>query len=142
MEPKTDAGDQGQPSLRATDEAGEVIARDVLHHLPASARDRPVRQHQSDAEDEVARRAEAMPKRPGQVSGEERSDGRVARRIERQPLAVFAQGVLERRQAKTRLDRARQVAGLVLENPVELLGGQIVTDLELPAVAVGSGQQL
>ena len=65
MQPKADAGDQGEPPLRAADEAGQVVAGDVLHHLPAGARDRPVRQHESDAEDEVAWRAEAMAKRAG-----------------------------------------------------------------------------
>jgi len=43
---------------------------------------------------------------------------------------------LERRQANTRFDRAREVAGLVFQDPIETLGGQIVAYRELPSVAV------
>ena len=46
-----------QTSLR------EVVAGDVLHDLAAGAGDRAVREHERDAEDEVARRAEAVPQR-------------------------------------------------------------------------------
>ena len=79
---KLDARDQREPPLRAADEATEVVARDVLHDLPACARDRPVREHERHAEDEVAGCAEAMPERARRRSSPaaRRSSGRRAGR--------------------------------------------------------------
>ena len=124
--------DQRQPPTRAADEAREVVAGDVLHDLAARARDRPVGEHERHAEDEVARGAEAVPQRAGDVGREQRADGRVTRRIEREPLAAPRQLVAERREPHAGLDRAGEVAGLVLEDAVEAVGRQVVAEPNMP----------
>ncbi len=126
MQAEARAGDEREPSLRAAHESCEVVARDVLDDLAARVRDRSVREHERNSEDEIAGRAEAVPQRPGEVAREQRPDGRVARRIEREALAVLAEGVLQGGEAHACLHRARQVAGLVLEDPVEPFGRQVV----------------
>ena len=130
------AGDQREPSLRAADEACEVVARDVLHHLAAGVGDRAVGEHERDAEDEIAGRPEAVSQRPGEVPCEQRPDGRVAGRIEREALAVLAEGFLQGGEPHARLDGARQVAGFVLEDPVEPVGGQLLADRQPSAFRV------
>jgi hypothetical protein len=64
MQPQRDAGDEAEPSLRAADELREVVARDVLHDLPARARDRAVAEDERHAEHEIARRPVAVRERP------------------------------------------------------------------------------
>ena len=134
------APDERQPSLGAAYETGEVVARDVLHDFAAGVRDRPVCEHESDAEDEVARRAEAMAERPGDVPGQEPADRGIARRIERQTLVRGGEHGLEVGQPQSGFDGARQVTGLVLEDARETIGGEVLADPQLPAFAVGRGQ--
>ncbi len=120
--------DQRQPPARAAHQAREVVAGDVLHDLSARARDRPVGEHERHAEDQVARRAEAVPQRAGDVGREQRADGRVTRRIQREPLAAPRQLVAKRREPHAGLDRAGEVAGVVLEDAIEALGRQVVAE--------------
>ena len=82
MQAKAGARDQGEAALGTADEAREVVARDVLDDLATGVCDRPVGEHERHAEDEVARRAEAVPQRARDVAGEERADGRIPRRVE------------------------------------------------------------
>ena len=82
MKAEAGARDEREAALGTADEAREVVARDVLDDLAARVRDRSVGEHERHAEDEVARRAEAVPERAGDVSREERADRRVARRVE------------------------------------------------------------
>ncbi len=130
------ANDQRESSLRAADEAREVVARDVLDDLPASAGDGPVCEHERDPEDEIAGRPVAVSQRPGEVLCEQRADGRVAGWIERKALVVLADGFLQGGEPHACLDRARQVAGFVLEDPVELVGGQLLANRQPPAFRV------
>ena len=92
MEPQRDARDQPEPAARAGEELPEVVAGDVLHHLAARARDHPVRQDDRDADHEVAHRAVAVAARAGEIAGEAGADRRVARRVEREHLAVLGRG--------------------------------------------------
>ena len=104
---------------RPADEAAEVVARDVLHDLPAGVRDRPVGEHEGHAEDEVSGRAEAMSKRARDVRREQRADRRVAGRVEREALPMTRKRRVQLGQPEAGLDRAGEVARLVLEDPVE-----------------------
>ena len=97
VEPERDPSDQRQRPGRAADELAEVVAGDVLDDLAAGARDRPVGEHERDAEDEVARRAEAVPAADRRGSAARQAPiGRVAGRVEREPLAVLGERRLER----------------------------------------------
>ena len=125
VEAEADACDEGEASLGAADEPREVVAGDVLHDLAARVRDRPVREDERRAEDEVARRAEAVAERARDVAREERADRRVAGRVERQPLAARRRAPRELREPDPRLDRAREVAGIVLEHAVQPVGRQV-----------------
>ena len=100
VEPQRDPGDQGEAPLRPADELAEVVARDVLHDLPAGARDRPVAEHERHAEDEVARRPEAVRERPREPPCEARADRGIARRVEREPLTAGGERV---RSAESRM---------------------------------------
>ena len=122
MEPERDARDEGQAPLRAAHELAEVVPGDVLHDLAARARDRPVAEDERDAEDEVPRRPEAVGERAGEPPCEAGADRGVTRRVEREPLARGRERVAQHREPDARLDGARQVAGLVLEDAVEPRG--------------------
>ena len=141
VQPEARACDQREPPARAADEPREVVAGDVLHDLPARARDRPVGQHERHPEHEVAWRAEAVPERARDVLSEERADRGIARRVQREPLSVAVERSLQRRQPHARLDRASQVAGLVLEDAVQADGGQLLTDPERATSGVRRAQQ-
>ena len=82
MQTEADARDEGEPAFGSADESREVVARDVLHDLAAGIRDRPVGENERRAEHEVARRAEAVAERPGDVAGEQRADRRISRWVE------------------------------------------------------------
>ena len=82
VQTEADARDEGEPALGSADESPEVVARDVLHDLAAGIRDRAVGENERRAEHEVARRAEAVAERAGDVAGEQRADRRVPRWVE------------------------------------------------------------
>ena len=82
MKAEAGARDQREEAVGTADEAREVVARDVLDDLATGVRHRSVGEHERHAEDEVARRAEAVPERAGDVSCEERADRRIPRRVE------------------------------------------------------------
>ena len=75
---------------RSADELAEVVARDVLHDLATGVRDGAVGEHERDAEHEIARGAEPVAERAGEVVGEAGADRRIAGRVEREALAVAA----------------------------------------------------
>ena len=56
----TAATDDGEPTTRPAHELAEVVARNVLDDLAAGVDDRAVREHERDAEHEVAWGAEAV----------------------------------------------------------------------------------
>ena len=64
MQPQARPGDRRVAARRAADELAEVVAGDVLDDRAARVRDRAVGEHERDPEQQVARRAEAMPARP------------------------------------------------------------------------------
>ena len=136
VQPEARARDERETSLGAAHESREVVAGDVLDDLAARARDRPVREHERRAEDEVARRAEAVAERAGDVPRQQRADRRIARRIEREPLAGRGERRAELGQPDPGLDGAREVARVVLEDAVEAVGGEVVADPQPPALGV------
>ena len=128
MEAQRDARDEREPPLGAADELPEVVAGDVLHDLAARARDRAVAEDERHAQHEVARGAEAMRERPGEPPGEAGPDRRVAGRVEREALTGGPERLLQRREPDPGLDRAGEVAGLVLEHPSEPVGLEVRAD--------------
>ena len=140
METEGDACDEPELPLRAAHELPEVVARDVLHDLAAGARDRSVTEHQRDAEDEVAGCPEAVGERAGQAPRQARADRRISRRVERETLPARREGRLQRGQADTRLDGARQVSGLVLEHAIEARRREVLADPERAPVGTGRGE--
>ena len=137
MQPQRHPRDQGEAPLRPADELAEVVPGDVLHDLAAGAGDRPVAEHERDAEDEVPWRPEAVRERPGQASRETRAHGRVAGRIEREPLTGNRERLAQHGEANPGLDRAGEIACLVLEHPVEAGGREVLAD---PDPASSSGR--
>ena len=111
--------DDAQRAARAAEELAEVVAGDVLHDLAARARDEPVAEHDRHAEQEIAHAPVAVTARPVQVARDAAADRRIARRVEREHLAVLREPSLQRGQPEPGLDGAREIAGLVLEHPVE-----------------------
>ena len=83
-------------------ELAEVVAGDVLHDLAARARDRAVAEDERHAEDEVARRAEAVRERPGEPPGEAGADRRVARAGRARAAGRPAEGRRRARRAGSR----------------------------------------
>ena len=90
VQPERDPRDQRQRPVRAAHELAEVVPGDVLHDGAARARDEAVAEDEGHPEDEVARRTETVPERPGAVRGDAGPDRRVAGRVEREPLAGAA----------------------------------------------------
>ena len=116
MKSQGDSPDQRQISVRPADELAQVVSGDVLDDLAARVADRP----SPSTRVTPSTRSRGLPKRwrkgAGEVRGEASADRRVARGVEREPLAVSRESRCwraERRDAG--LDRAREVARLVLE---------------------------
>ena len=142
VQAQRDPSDQRERALRAAHELPEVVAGDVLHDLATRARDRAVSEYQGDAEDEVARRAEAVPERPGEVRGEAGADRRVARRIERSrcPASASAAWSADSRiPASTTHVRSPR---LVLEDAVEPVRRQIRPDPHWTTLGVRGREEL
>ena len=118
MQAKADAADEREPPARAAHELAEVVPGDVLDHLAARVHDRAVGEDERDAEHEVARGAEAVSQRAGEVLREAGTDRRIAGRVEREALTRRGERSRELREADARLDRAGEVAGLVLEDAI------------------------
>ena len=113
--------DHAECAVRADEELGQIVARDVLHDLAAALHDGAVRGHDRHADQEIAGRAVEMAPRPASVRREHPADGRAVGvgGIERQPLAAAPERRLERRDRHSGLDRRREIAGLVIQEPAE-----------------------
>ena len=81
----------------------------------------PVHRRDLDADDEIARRAEAMALRAAVVGGQQTADrgGLGERRIEREPLAARRSSRVDVAQPGAGLDAHREVAGPVVEDAVD-----------------------
>ena len=90
MQAQGEALDRSEPPARAAQQLAEVVARDVLDDLAARVRAQPVAQDEGHAEHQVAHRAEAVAQWPGEVLEQALAERRIAGRVKRQPLAVFA----------------------------------------------------
>ena len=117
VQPQREALDLPEAAARPAEELAEVVAGDVLHDLPARARAQAVRQHDRDADHEVAHRAEAVAERAREIEEQAVAERRIAGRVEREPLPVGPERGLQLRQAQPGFDDAGQVARLVLEDP-------------------------
>ena len=126
VEPEDDLGDEAEGAERPAQEARQVEARHVLHHLTAPARDDAVRAHEGDPDDEVAHCAVPCAARPERVRREHAADGRALRvwRIEREPLPVGREVALERGDGHPRLDRDDLIGRGVLADAIEPAGVQ------------------
>jgi len=129
MQPDADREDQPERPERAREQFRKVIARHVLDHLAAGARDRAVAERDGDADHEVARGPVAMAQGPAVTGGEHASDRRgvsgAERRIEREHLVGQGERPLGLVEGDTRLEHGRQVSGVVLDNPVQRGGAQL-----------------
>ena len=72
------AADDAQRAARAAEELAEVVAGDVLHHLPARVRDEPVAEHDRHAEQEISHPSVAVAARAVQVVQDAFADRRIA----------------------------------------------------------------
>jgi hypothetical protein len=102
-------------------ELGQIVARHVLHDLAAAPHEAAVGRDHGEADDQVARGAVEMPPRARGVAGEDPAErGPIRRaRVEREPLTTGAERGLQRVQGEPGLDGHGEVAGLVLQDPVQ-----------------------
>src|SRR5262249_41744935 len=103
-------------SPRSGEEPSEIEAGDVLHDASAAADRRAAPAHEFDAEREIARRAETRGERTGGCGGDRRAGRAVVRaeRIQREPLAVRRNGVVNLAQRRASFGGEREIAGRVL----------------------------
>jgi hypothetical protein len=122
VQPDGDADDQPQRPERPREQLGEVVARDVLDHLAARAGERPVRQRDRRADDEVAHAPVAVAQRAGVAGRDHAADrGRRAvpeRGVDREHLPVLGERGLRLGQRHAGLQHRGEVAHVVLEQPV------------------------
>jgi hypothetical protein len=115
--------DHPERPQRPCEELAEVVARHVLDHLAARARDGPVRKRHRHAEDEVARRAVAMTARARVPRGDDAAHRRpvvlAERRVQREHLPGRREALLRRRHREPRTQDRRQVALVVLHQRIE-----------------------
>jgi hypothetical protein len=125
VQPQRDLRDQPERPVGAGHQLGQVVARDVLDHLPARARDRPIGQCDGDAQHQVARPAVPVAQRPRIARGHDPADGRVVtRRIEGEHLPGLGERLPQLPQGHPGLNHSGQVAGVVLDDQVEVTRGQ------------------
>ena len=121
--------DQSQRPERAGEQLCQVIARDVLDHLSSGTRNRPVAQCDGHAEHQVPRRAVAVAERARVPGGKHAANrGLVSgaeERVERQHLARGRELGLRAGKRDAGLEYRREVALVVLDDPVEPLGSQV-----------------
>src|SRR5579859_554848 len=139
MQAQREPHDAPEPPLRPAEELGEVVAGDVLHDLPARTRDRAAGEHDGRADHEVAHRPVAVSPRAGQVRRQAGAEARVAGRVEGEHLPVRRERPPESGETDLRLDGTREVAGLVLEDPVEWAFRNARQGLPSRADAAGRG---
>src|SRR5437588_6821234 len=96
MKTKDSARDDPNSAQSAGDEFGKIVARDVFDDFAAAASKRAVGERNGHADDEVAQRAEAQPKRATVVRGEDSANRCSFRpqRIECKTLAVLRERFL------------------------------------------------
>ena len=111
-----DLGDQPEHAHRADQQAADVIAGHVLHHLAAKAHHLAAGRDQHRAEDEVTHRAGRHPPRPGQPGRHHAAD-RAARgkmrRFAGQALAMRSQHGLQLGQRRAAAHRHHQLGRFV-----------------------------
>ena len=137
VEPHGDLEDQPERPERPGKQLGQVVTRHVLDHLAAGLGDRAVRQRHGDSQHEVARRAISVAQRPGVAAGDHATNrgllARPERRVEREHLTRRAHLLLEACDRHARLDDRREIALVVLDDPVQRRRRQL-------HVRVGSGR--
>jgi hypothetical protein len=117
-----DLRDQAEGAPAAGEQTHQVVTGHVLHHpAPGSGR-HPVGPQQAQADQLVTHPQVALAIAPGHAAGHQATDA--AWRlppggIEGEPLAMGGEGLLHRRQGGARLHREGEVAGIVLDDPIE-----------------------
>ena len=89
-----DLADDAQRAERSGENARDVVAGDVLHHLAAERQQLAAAVQQARAEQVVANAADGGARRSGQACGDHAADGRAAaemRRLERQALSLLSE---------------------------------------------------
>ena len=116
-------GDQAERPVGAGEQLREVVARDVLDHLPARLGDGAVAEDHGHADHEVAHAAVAVAQRAGVRGGDHPADGRAVggaeRRVEREHLALGGERGLRVREPHAGAEHGREVADVVLGDLVE-----------------------
>ena len=113
--------DRDEGAERPAPQASEVVARDVLHDPAARAHRRTVAENDARADDPVARVEVAKTRwAPGRAR-EGAAHGRALRqpRLDRPALAARRERLGKLREGGPRADRRHEIAGLVLDDPVQ-----------------------
>jgi hypothetical protein len=113
--------DHAESPERPDEKLRQIVSRDVFDHLAATLDERARRRDHGQPDDEIAAGAIEVAPRSGRIAGDDAAKRRFVGvwRVERQPLAARAELALERAQGHARLDGGSEIAGLVLEKPVE-----------------------
>ncbi len=93
MKSKDGARDYRERPESAGDELGKIVARDIFYDFAAAGSERAIGKCERDADDQVAKRAEAKTQRAAVIRRENAADGGLRRpeRIERKSLAVLSE---------------------------------------------------
>jgi len=120
------AGDDAESAERAGGELGEIVAGDIFYDFAATAGERAIGKSESDADDEVAKSAEAEAKRAAVVGGEDAADGGVfgEERIDGEALAVLREGGLQGVDGAAGFDGDGEIGPSVLNDFIQARGGE------------------
>ena len=121
MQPERHLRDHAQRAERSGHQLGQVVARDVLHHLAAALGNRAIGQHHRHADDQVAQAAIPQPQRAAIIRRENSAHRRLLRpqRIERDVLAMLRRARAASSPRCAGLDRHRQVRPAMLEHALQ-----------------------
>src|SRR5215470_12970837 len=125
MEAKNGASDDAKSSESSGNEFGEIVAGDVFDDFAAAAGECPVGQSEGDADDEVAKGAEAQAKRAAVAGGENAADGGLLRpeRIESKALTMLGKRFLQSLNRAAGFHGNGEVGPGMLEDFAEARGG-------------------
>src|SRR5215472_6791199 len=112
--------DHTESAEGAGDELGKVVASDVLDDFPAAPGERAVGERDSNADDEVTKRAEAQAKGAAVVGREDAANGGSfgPQRIESEALAVLGEGFLQSLNGAASFDGDSEVGPGVFQDAV------------------------
>ena len=131
-----DFRDDAQRSQPSDVEPVHGKARDVLYHVAPALDHRPIGQDGAHADDHFPREAEARAQRPGDARRQRAADRRAAGegRVQRKPLRLARQCILQRAHRAPGLHRDGEVGGLMGHHAIQPphVQGQVVARRRRP----------